>query len=277
MNNYQNLSMDEIIFENRNKNYGAYELRQTIDRNATVGLLVTVSMFIALMLVVKMSVSKTYAAAPNEQVIVLKTQEIENLTVEAPKPKPPVEQVPPPKVNSTMLKDFKVVETVAEPQPVARQDELTDKTIGKETITDATASINPIPSEISSPTGTGKEPIIEPVATPTIVVSTILKTSEVLPSFPNGKDALMKYLRDNIHPYSSDIENGGSGKVIIRFYVDTDGTVKNPEVIKDGIGGRCGEAALYAIKKMPKWKPGLQNGTPVKVFFTLPVSFDFSR
>ena len=58
MNSYQNLSMDEIIFENRNKNYGAFQLRQTIDKNATVGLFVTISAFIVFMLIVKNSNTK---------------------------------------------------------------------------------------------------------------------------------------------------------------------------------------------------------------------------
>ena len=77
---------------------------------------------------------------------------------------------------------------------------------------------------------------------------------------------------------SASLPLGKLGKICeVGKIVDVDGTVRNPEVIKDGIGGRCGEAAISAIKKMPKWKPGLQNGTPVKVYFTLPVAFDFSH
>jgi protein TonB len=87
----------------------------------------------------------------------------------------------------------------------------------------------------------------------------------------------MEYLQKNIRPYAADVENGGTGKVIIKFYVDVDGTVKDPKVLKDNMGGRCAEAAIAAIKKMPRWKPGMQNGTPLKVYFTLPVTFDFSR
>ena len=65
--------------------------------------------------------------------------------------------------------------------------------------------------------------------------------------------------------------------MIIRFYIDVDGSVRSPEVLKDNIGGRCAEATLNAIKKMPKWNPGRQGDRAVKVYYVLPVSFDFSK
>ena len=240
MNSYQNLSMDEIIFENRNKNYGAFQLRQTIDKNATVGLFVTISAFIVFMLIVKNSNTKNREPIIDEHVVTIETQNIKNVIPDIPKPKPPKNITQPPKVNTTMFKEFKVVQNVVQPSAVPLQQDLPNKPIADKIIT-------------------------------------ILPTSQILPSFPNGREALMEFLKNNIHPYSTDIETGKIGKVIIRFYVDVDGTVRNPEVIKDGIGGRCGEAAISAIKKMPKWKPGMQNGTPVKVYFTLPVAFDFSH
>ena len=111
----------------------------------------------------------------------------------------------------------------------------------------------------------------------TIVSNAIIEHADFMPSFNGGNAALIDYLKKNIRPFESDIQNGLSGKVFIKFYVDTDGTVRNPQVIRDNIGGRCAEAAINAIQKMPKWKPGMQNGTAVKVYFTLPVTFDFSR
>ncbi|MFN8282519.1 MAG: energy transducer TonB [Chitinophagales bacterium] len=278
MNNYQKLSMDEIIFENRNKNYGAYELRQTIDRNSTIGLLVTTTAFILFMLLYKLS------AFGKQEIVTTTTYcptiEVQELNVDVPKPKIEVQQIPPPLANASKLVDFKVVEdkAITKPETLNAQDDLVDKNIGEKEITNAPESTPAPPSEVLAMNGRGDVPVEAPAPKPAIVVSTtILNTSQVPPSFPNGNAALMKYLRDNIRPYDSDIETGNSGKVTIRFYVDVDGTVRSPEVMKDGIGGRCAEAAIYAIKKMPKWNPGLQNGTPVKVYFTLPVSFDFSH
>ena len=275
MNSYQNYSMDEIIFENRNKAYGAFQLRQTIDRNASIGLLVTVSAFAVLMLLYQLSAFNKHETIISSPIINIKTMEFKDQTITIPKPKPVENQTPPPTVNATMFKEFKVVQTVPVTQPIPSQSELTNTVIGEQTIINAVASVNPIPSEVTAPNSTGNMPVVE--STPAIVTTTIFKTAEILPSYPEGNAALMKYLRDNIHPYSSDVETGNIGKVVLRFYIDTDGSVRNPEIIKDGIGGRCGEVAISAIKKMPKWKPGMQNGTPVKVYFTLPVTFDFSH
>ena len=275
MNSYQNLSMDEIIFENRNKNYGAFQLRQTIDKNATVGLFVTISAFIVFMLIVKNSNTKNREPIIDEHVVTIETQNIKNVIPDIPKPKPPKSITQPPKVNTTMFKDFKVVQNVVQPSAVPLQQDLPNKPIADKIITDGIdAPVKPVEPTIITASLSGP-PSSAP--TPVPAITTILPTSQILPSFPNGREALMEFLKNNIHPYSTDIETGKIGKVIIRFYVDVDGTVRNPEVIKDGIGGRCGEAAISAIKKMPKWKPGLQNGTPVKVYFTLPVAFDFSH
>ena len=248
MNSYQNYSMDEIIFENRNKAYGAFQLRQTIDRNASIGLLVTVSAFAVLMLLYQLSAFNKHETIISGPIVNIKTMEFKDQTITIPKP---VEnQTPPPTVNATMFKEFKVVQTVPVTQPIPSQSELTNTVIGEQTITNAVASVNPIPSEVTAPNSTGNMPVVE--STPAIVTTTIFKTAEILPSYPEGNAALMKYLRDNIHPYSSDVETGNIGKVVLRFYIDTDGSVRNPEIIKDGIGGRCGEVAISAIKKMPK-------------------------
>ncbi|MFT6358754.1 MAG: protein TonB [Saprospiraceae bacterium] len=62
------------------------------------------------------------------------------------------------------------------------------------------------------------------------------------------------------------------GKVIVRFYVERDGTLSNIEIARD-IGGGCGEAALDVVKMMPSWNPGLQKGNPVRVEYLVPVKF----
>ena len=97
-----------------------------------------------------------------------------------------------------------------------------------------------------------------------------------MPNFPGGITELMGFLKKNILYPSLARENGLEGKVIVKFYVDTDGTVREPVVLKDGVGGGCADEAIRVIKKMPKWTPGTQRGKPVKVYYTLPVSFKLS-
>ena len=96
MNSYQNLSMDEIIFENRNKNYGAFQLRQTIDKNATVGLFVTISAFIVFMLIVKNSNTNNSEPIIDEHVVTIETQNIKNVIPDIPNPIPPKNITQPP-------------------------------------------------------------------------------------------------------------------------------------------------------------------------------------
>ena len=55
--------------------------------------------------------------------------------------------------------------------------------------------------------------------------------------------------------------------------MDTDGSIRDPKIVKDPVGGGCGEEAVRVVGKMPKWTPGSQRGKPVKVYYTLPVTF----
>ena len=63
------------------------------------------------------------------------------------------------------------------------------------------------------------------------------------------------------------------GKVIVKFYVDIDGSLRNPIVLKDGVGGGADVETIRLIKAMPKWIPGMKNGKAVKVYYTIPVNF----
>ena len=101
------------------------------------------------------------------------------------------------------------------------------------------------------------------------VVFTIV---EVEPEFPGGKDSLMSYLRKNIQYPPQARRNKITGKVFVRFTVEKDGSLSDIKILRD-IGGGCGNEVLRVIKKMPKWKPAMQHGKPVRCMFTLPVEF----
>jgi len=93
-----------------------------------------------------------------------------------------------------------------------------------------------------------------------------------MPEFPGGNGALMKYLSDNIQYPPIAAEQGIAGKVQVRFVVKPDGTVDDIQVVKS-LDPSCDKEAVRVLKKMPKWSPGKQNGTPVFVYFSLPVTF----
>ena len=273
MKNYQQLSMDDIIFENRNKQYGAYQLRQNIDKHAIIGLMITLSSFIALMIVYLINpISKNYFTKP-EIVIEHTLTNIDEILPPQVIPPELIKQAQTAKVNTTDFREINTVpDVVANTISPASQEVAANANLGTSAVTDGTDK----PSFTEVVTNPTTAAFTETAAATPTITEEIIRYADVMPSFNGGNDAMIEYLRKNIKPFQSDIENGLSGKVILRFYIDTDGTVRNPEVMKDNAGGRCAEAAINAVKKMPKWNAGKQNGKAVKVYFTLPVTFNFT-
>ena len=96
---------------------------------------------------------------------------------------------------------------------------------------------------------------------------------ESMPEFPGGQQALFKYLSENIKYPVIAQENGIQGKVVCQFTVNKDGSIVDIEVVRSGGDPSLDKEAVRVIKTMPKWKPGKQRGKPVRVKFTVPVSF----
>ena len=105
-----------------------------------------------------------------------------------------------------------------------------------------------------------------------IVEAEIFTVVEAMPEFPGGMAKLMGYLGNNIKypPFAK--ETNIQGRVFINFVVEPDGTISNVKVLR-GIGGGCDEEAIRVVNSMPKWKPGMQRGKPVRVSYNLPVKF----
>lgn len=105
-----------------------------------------------------------------------------------------------------------------------------------------------------------------------IVEAEIFTVVESMPEFPGGMGKLMGYLGNNIKYPPLAKESGIQGRVFINFVVEPDGKISQVKVLR-GIGGGCDEEAVRVVQAMPKWKPGLQRGKPVRVSYNLPVKF----
>lgn len=122
----------------------------------------------------------------------------------------------------------------------------------------------------------GQEPQREVKVTPEgskveEVDNAIFTVVEQDPEFPGGMEAMYQFIAANIkYPGHQDTEC--SGKVYITFMVEKDGSVSNAKVLREDCQG-YGDEALRVVKLMPKWKPGLQRGKPVRVQYTLPINF----
>lgn len=100
----------------------------------------------------------------------------------------------------------------------------------------------------------------------------IFTVVEEMPEFPGGQMELLKYLSKAIHYPVIAQENGIQGRVVCAFVVNRDGSIVDAEVLR-GVDSSLDKEALRVITSMPKWKPGKQRGKPVRVKYTVPVTF----
>ncbi len=264
-------SMDDIVFEGRNKSYGAYLLRRLYDKHMSQAMLAGILFFL-------LGVSAPRIINVIKGILPEKTEKLEmkEVTLAEPPPidpkKPP--PPPPPKVEPPPIKDqirfvppvVKKDEEVVEEELLATVDEIKDKEIATETRKGEEGGID---ASLLEPIGEGTGPAVieEPVKEeePFTFV-------EQMPSFPDGTEAMYKFIYDNIKYPAIARENGISGQVIVQFVVSKDGEITKARVAR-GIGGGCNEEALRVVNMMPKWKPGKHNGRTVPVTFTLPIKF----
>ena len=106
----------------------------------------------------------------------------------------------------------------------------------------------------------------------TPVEETVYDVVEEMPQFPGGPSALFEYLSNNLqYPVVAE-ENGVQGRVIVTFIVEKDGSISNAKVVK-AVDPSLDKEAIRLVESMPNWIPGKQNGEPVRVKYTVPVTF----
>lgn len=262
-------SFEDIVFEGRNKAYGAYVLRKLYGKHVTRAFLVAI-IFFALMiggpLLARMLTPKDDVVKPKlDQEVVLEAPPLDK-TEPPPPPPPPTAPPPPPPKLSTIKFTPPVVkkdEEVRKVEEIPDQEELEDKVVATTTVEGNTN--NPI--DLS---GLGDEKGEAAVAE--VVKETVYTYVEQMPQPPGGMEGLMQYLGKNIKYPALALRNQVEGKVFVNFVVGPSGQITNVTVTK-GIGAGCDEEAVRVISKMPAWSPGKQNGRAVSVSYTVPVTF----
>ncbi len=251
--------LDEIVFEHRNKNYGAYILRKLYKKHVTRSLLLSIAILLAALAYPLVS---SYYAQKRAKYIE-KTATAEFLDMNKPREEaapPPPPPPPPPAALEQKVKFVAPVitteEVVEEEGNLFNQDELNQ-----------TTSNEPVAIAEEIPEAVVKEEVIE--VEESKPVFTIV---EEMPSFPGGEDARNKFLAENIKYPQQASENGIQGTVYVSFVVDSKGNVTDVKVLR-GIGGGCDEEAIRVVRSMPQWHPGKQNGKQVRVLFNMPIYF----
>lgn len=259
----------DLIFKDKNKAYGAYELRESSsDRHLKAVLLVTV-VGLALVYLPGMIKSIIPEKAPEvSETVIAQVTEV-NLEEVVPEENQirELESVPPaPELKASVkltIPDIVDDELVREEDLMLSQQDLTD--------TQASISIATVEGVED-----GTVDIADLEDHKVVIQATepeIHEYAEEPPQFPGGDAELSKWLKNNIKFPQIAQDNGVNGVVVLQFVVGTDGSIEDITVVKT-LDPSCDKEARTKIAKMPKWNPGRQNGIPVKVRFTLRVRFE---
>jgi protein TonB len=247
-------AFDDIVFEVRNKEYGAYKLRKRYNRNVLIamciGVLIIATAIITPYINAKAAENRSKRA---ERKVEIKLENLDTPAEQvAPPPPPPppptdvVQQqkyVPPQVVDSIKPEDVKQLMTADQAQT-----EVTNKEVVE--------AVQQVKEEVQE---TEAEP------EPFVVV-------EEMPMFPGGDPELLKYIAEHTQYPEIAKENNIQGKVIVRFCVTAKGGVSQVSVLK-GVDPELDKEAIRVVNTLPAFKPGKQGGKPVPVWYMVPIAF----
>lgn len=247
----------DILFENRNKNYGAYELRKFYPARLSAATLSSISVVALLLLFFSPQYEKNFTLLPDpaDSGWVVRTFPIPPEI--APPPPPP----PPRNIRSSAPQVQHVTIRITEDHKVTdvpEQAEMVDRFIAGTTTDGDPAALPQAPV-----------PVVEAAPPPAAAESFV--PSYTAPEFPGGLSAWMHFLNRNLRVPES-LAPGEKKSVRVRFQVGADGSVSGFNVVQSAGAGFDAEV-IRVLKKMPKWKPAIQNGHPTIISFTQPVTF----
>ncbi len=254
----------DILFENRNKQYGAYTLRRSYPKRLLLALsgmavLVVTSVFILLQ-----PKSPVKLAGPFITIDDFRIEPPPPLVETTPPPPQATAPAPRPAARTQFVKP-EIVPDHVQTDPLPEINSLSDKIISTYS-EDGPPSDNITQPPVTENNGTGAAPIPAPAEEPEI-----RETAAIMPSFPGGLNALQRWLSRNLRPQEG-IEPGQRIKVVARFVVDVNGKITGIKLTQSG-GNPFDQEVLRVINKMPQWNPGKENGKSVSVWFNIPIIF----
>ncbi len=247
-------AFDDIVFEERNKEYGAYKLRKKYNRTVIVALLIGIliigTAIITPYLNAKAAENRTKRAERQVEIKLENLDQPKELVAPPPPPPPPptdvVQQqkyVPPVVVDTIKPEDIKQLMTADQAQT-----EVTNKEVVE--------VVQQVKEEVQE---------ADVVEVPFVVV-------EEMPMYPGGDAALLKYINEHAQYPEVAKENNIQGRVIIRFCVTAKGGVSQVSVLK-GVDPELDKEAIRVVNTLPAFKPGKQGGKPVPVWYMVPITF----
>jgi protein TonB len=263
-----NSSFLDLLFEQKNKAYGAYELRKNYNKRMLQSILFTMLVVLVFGVFQSFKIPKKTVSLTSENLggVVLvdytipkddskplqkPTEKIQNKNLATAATAPP-EIVPDKQANNNMSTIDKILNSLA-----------AGKESKGDTITTEIGFTKDKPFK-GDENGTNISDTIE-------ASNSILEKSEIMPEFPGGISAFIKYLQRNLQQ-PSDFEPGQKIVVVVQFVISTTGEIEGIEILQSGREDLDHEV-LRVVGKMPHWKPGMQNGRAVAVYYKVPVTF----
>jgi protein TonB len=254
-----------LVFENKNKEYGAYVMRNdSSNRHLKALIIVAVACMASIILpkIIKAIVPQHQDLSRDDVVVMadidLNQKVPEENIIKA------IDVPPPPELKSTIkFNALKVVE----------DEKVTDENmaLSQQDLFDSQADIS-IKTIEGSDTGIDIALLQDGIIAVKEEEPEIFNHVEKMPAFPGGEAELMKWLQKNIDYPEIAKEQNIQGTVNLRFVVKPDGSIDDVQIIKS-LDKSCDQEAVRAMKKMPRWIPGEQNGKAVNVYYNLPVRF----
>lgn len=258
----------EVVFAEKNKAYGAYQLRKTNGANTTRALVIGSIVFLLLFFspkiygLIKGSMEQDEVIEKAKEVVIAPPPPVNPET-----PPPPPVEPPPPKVDQV-----KMPPPIVKPDNLVRDEEpptvekLKEADPGQRDIKgDPTADI-----VIAEPVGEGPKREAAVAVDDNKVYDFV--SIEKQPEYPGGIAKFYKYLGGAIKYPPMAQENNVQGKVFLSFVVEKDGKLTDIQVTR-GLGSGTDEEAIRVLKASPRWNPGIQNGKPVRVKYNINVNF----
>lgn len=262
----------DLVFEGRNQAYGAYKLRKgTAKRNVWALLIVGLAaalLYLGLQLQKMAEANKKVENTQAVELAKLQTEKKKEAKVE----KKEVIRQEPEKVVEQVKSSVKfTAPVIKKDEEVKEEDEIkldevqkNDKAVGAFTVEGN--------DEVGGAVLKAKEDIAAPEPPKHVEETKVFTVVEQMPMFPGGDAALMSYLANNIHYPTVAAENGVQGRVVVGFVVERDGSITDVRILR-GVDPSLDREAMRVVKSMPRWTPGKQNGSAVRVKYQVPVAF----
>ncbi|KFF25142.1 energy transducer TonB [Chryseobacterium vrystaatense] len=270
----QNLTLDEIVFENRNKEYGAYDLRHQYPRLLTKSFIVGTALFLVAALSPFIYLTIKRLTEPPKQEV---KADLVNIIEDDPIIEQPKEEEPPPPPPPKVEEKIEVIQNVVPepvkapkietpPPPISKQLETTTGLNNQEGVK-APAYTPPPP-----PPSTGNKASTAEVKTNNL--NEIYKDVDQSAEYPGGMAALRKYLGEN---FDTSLMEGGEGtlKAKLKFVVERDGTVSAVTIEEKSPNSDFNSEAIRVVKKLKKWTPAKRNGESVRSYYSVPFTMNF--